>query len=108
MTSTPRTRTSSVAITGGYVVPVAGDPVEGGTVLVADGVITAVGTDVDIPDGVPVVDATGSWVLPGFIEAHAHLGVHEEGEGWARADFNETTDPVGAGLRNRKSTRLNS
>ena len=88
-----------MAITGGRVVPVVGEPIEDGTVLVVDGVITAVGQDVQVPDGVPVVDAAGSWVLPGFIEAHAHLGVHEEGEGWAGADFNETTDPVGAGLR---------
>src|SRR5699024_9983727 len=57
--SSLRTRTGSVAITGGYVVPVDGEPVDGGTVLVVDGVISAVGTDVTVPDGVPVLDATG-------------------------------------------------
>ena len=96
----PRLTTlGSVAITGGYVVPVMGEPIDGGTVLVVDGVITAVGSDVTVPSGVPVVDATGSWVLPGLVEAHAHLGVAEEGEGWAGADVNEMTDPDGAGLR---------
>lgn len=102
MTTSPqprRTRTSSVAVTGGRVVPVDGEPIDGGTVLVVDGVITAVGRDVAVPEGVPVVDARGSWVLPGFVEAHAHLGVHEEGEGWAGADVNEITDPDGAALR---------
>lgn len=94
-----RTRTASVAVTGGYVVPVDGEPIENGTVLVVDGVIAAVGADVEVPDGVRVVDASGSWVLPGFVESHAHMGVHEEGEGWAGADVNEMTDPVGAGLR---------
>src|SRR5690606_20924038 len=94
-----RTRTASVAVTGGYVVPVDGEPIENGTVLVLDGVIAAVGADVEVPDGVRVVDATGSWVLPGFVESHAHMGVSEEGEGWAGADVNEMTDPVGAGLR---------
>ncbi|QFZ16521.1 amidohydrolase [Saccharothrix syringae] len=89
----------NVAITGGYVVPVAGSPIEGGTVLVQDGRIVAVGADVEVPDGVPVVDAAGSWVLPGFVEAHGHLGVHEEGEGWAGQDTNEMTDPNGARLR---------
>ncbi|WP_158848546.1 amidohydrolase [Saccharothrix deserti] len=89
----------NVAITGGYVVPVAGEPVEGGTVLIQDGKIVAVGTDVEVPDGVPVVDAAGGWVLPGFVEAHGHLGVHEEGEGWAGQDTNEMTDPNGARLR---------
>ncbi|WP_189221061.1 amidohydrolase [Saccharothrix coeruleofusca] len=88
-----------VAITGGYVVPVSGEPVEGGTVLIRDGRIAAVGASVEVPDGVPTVDATGSWVLPGFVEAHGHLGVHEEGEGWAGQDTNEMTDPNGARLR---------
>ncbi|MCP3800150.1 amidohydrolase [Allokutzneria sp. A3M-2-11 16] len=90
-----------VAITGGYVVPVAGEPIDGATVLVQNGKITAVGADADVevPDGVPVVDASGSWVLPGFVEAHAHMGVHEEAEGWAGQDTNEMTDPVGARMR---------
>ncbi|XVS65038.1 amidohydrolase [Actinosynnema sp. CA-299493] len=89
----------NVAITGGYVVPVAGEPIEGGTVLIQDGKIVAVGPDVEVPAGVPVVDAAGGWVLPGFVEAHGHLGVHEEGEGWAGQDTNEMTDPNGARLR---------
>jgi imidazolonepropionase-like amidohydrolase len=91
--------TGSVAITGGRVVPVDGDPIENGTVLVVDGVIAAVGTDVDVPDGVDVVDASGRWVLPGFVDAHAHVGVHEEGEGAAGNDTNEMTDPNGARMR---------
>lgn len=89
----------NIAITGGYVVPVDGEPVEGGTVLIQDGKIVAVGMDVDIPDGVEVVDADGAWVLPGFVEAHGHIGVHEEAEGWAGQDTNEMTDPVGARMR---------
>ncbi len=90
---------SAVAITGGRVVPISGEPVEHGTVLVAAGKITAIGPDVRVPDGVPVIDATGSWVLPGFIEAHGHVGVHEEAEGWAGSDTNELTDPVTAQVR---------
>ncbi len=90
---------SAVAITGGRVVPISGEPVENGTVLVADGKITAVGADVQVPDGVQVIDAAGSWVLPGFIEAHGHVGVHEEAEGWAGSDTNEMTDPVTANVR---------
>jgi imidazolonepropionase-like amidohydrolase len=89
----------SVAITGGRVVPLDGDPIEGGTVLIVDGVIEAVGTDVSVPDGVRTVDATGRWVLPGFVDAHAHVGIDEEGQGWAGNDTNEMTDPNGARLR---------
>jgi imidazolonepropionase-like amidohydrolase len=89
----------SVAIVGGRVVPITGEPVDGGTVLVEDGRVAAVGGDVAIPDGVRVIDAAGSWVLPGFIEAHGHVGVHEEAEGWAGSDTNEMTDPVTAQVR---------
>ncbi|MET0135728.1 MAG: amidohydrolase [Kibdelosporangium sp.] len=91
----------TVAITGGYVVPVAGEPIEGGTVLIEDGKIVAVGTaeDVDVPDEAEIVDASGTWVLPGFVEAHGHAGVGEEGIGWAGRDYNEMTDPNGARLR---------
>jgi len=92
-------RTGSIAITGGRVVPVVGDQIDHGTVLVVDGTITAVGTDVPIPSGVEVVDATGRWVLPGLVDAHAHVGVHEEGEGAAGNDTNEMTDPNGARMR---------
>ncbi|MFI7637606.1 amidohydrolase [Nonomuraea sp. NPDC049400] len=87
------------AITSGYVVPIDGDPIDGGTVLVQNGKIVAVGRGVAVPEGIPVVDAAGGWVLPGFVEAHGHLGVHEEAEGWAGQDTNEMTDPNGARLR---------
>jgi len=91
----------STAVTGGYVVPVDGAPIEGGTVLVDGGVIVAVGpaADVDVPDDAEIVDASGAWVLPGFVESHGHVGVYEEGDGWAGLDVNEMTDPNGARLR---------
>ncbi|WP_136520560.1 amidohydrolase [Cellulomonas telluris] len=99
MSSATTVRPSVVAITGGYVVPVVGPPLEGGTVLVEDGRITAVGTDVAVPAGARVVDATGRWVLPGFVEGHGHVGLHEEGEGVAGNDTNEMTVPNAAAVR---------
>ncbi len=90
---------ASVAITGARLVPITGEPVESGTLLIRDGKIAALGSDVAVPDGTPVVDVGGSWVLPGFIEAHGHVGVHEEAEGWAGSDTNEMTDPVTAQVR---------
>src|ERR1022692_2158145 len=89
----------SVAIVGGRVVPIAGDPIEGGTVLLAGGKIVAVGADVAIPAGARVIDAAGSWVLPGFVEAHGHVGLHEEAQGWAGQDTNEASEPVTAQVR---------
>jgi imidazolonepropionase-like amidohydrolase len=89
----------SVAIVGGRVVPVAGAPLDSGTVLVRNGKIAAVGADVAVPAGIRAIDASGSWVLPGFIEAHGHVGVHEEAMGWAGQDTNEMTEPVTAQVR---------
>jgi imidazolonepropionase-like amidohydrolase len=90
---------AAVAIIGGRIVPISGEPLESGTVLVTGGKITAVGPDLAIPDGATVIDAAGGWVLPGFIEAHGHVGVHEEAEGWAGSDSNELTEPVTAQVR---------
>jgi imidazolonepropionase-like amidohydrolase len=90
----------STAIVGGRVVPVTGEPVDSGTVLFDRGKITAVGgPDLAVPAGAEVVDAAGRWVLPGFIDAHAHLGLSEEAEGWAGRDVNEMTKPVTAYVR---------
>jgi imidazolonepropionase-like amidohydrolase len=90
----------AIAIAGGRVVPIEGEPIEGGTVLLADGKIAAVGgPDLVVPASATRVDATGKWVLPGLIDAHTHLGAREEGEGWAGHDTNELTGPVQAHVR---------
>ena len=92
--------TKTIAISGGRVVPIEGGPIEGGTITISDGVITGVyEAGFTPPDGAEIIDATGKWVLPGFIDAHAHLGVHEEAEGWAGNDTNEMTNPVTAHVR---------
>ncbi|HEY2288688.1 MAG TPA: amidohydrolase [Streptosporangiaceae bacterium] len=91
--------TGTVAIVGGRVVPVTGAPLDGGTVLIADGRITAVGQGLVVPADATVIDAAGRWVLPGFIEAHGHVGVDEEAQGWAGDDTNEMTEPVTAQVR---------
>ena len=86
------------AITHAHVVPIEAEPFDG-TVLLEDGRITGLGPDLEIPAEAEVVHAEGGWLLPGFIDAHVHLGVWEEGEGWAGQDTNEMTDPVMAAAR---------
>lgn len=70
----------------------AGGPIEDGTLLVQDGTIVAVGSDVDTGDA-EVVDCSGRHLLPGFIDAHTHTGVAGEGakDDW---DTNETTEAI--------------
>lgn len=89
---------AALAITNAHVVPVEGEPFDG-ALVVEDGRIVALGADVSAPEGAEVIDAAGKWVVPGFIDAHTHLGTHEEAEGWAGNDTNEMTDPNTAGVR---------
>ena len=90
---------ASLAVVHARVVPIVGETVDDGTVLIEDGVITAVGADVAVPDGIRVVDAAGRWLLPGFFESHGHVGIHEEANGVAGNDTNELTSPNTAGVR---------
>lgn len=46
-----------------------------------------------------VLDVQGAWVLPGLIEAHAHIGITEEKWGTIGDDCNEQTNPVTPSLR---------
>ena len=71
------------AITGARVVTVSGRTIDNGTVVVSDGVITAVGRDASVPAGAWVIDGSGKTVYPGFVDAMTNLG-HPAAQG-ARA-----------------------
>jgi imidazolonepropionase-like amidohydrolase len=83
-------------ITNATVLTAAGDRIEGGSVLMRDGKIAAVGRQLTAPAGTEVVDARGKWVTPGIIDAHSHLGVYASPDVDAHSDGNEITDPVTA------------
>lgn len=68
------------------------EPVEG-IVLIDKGKILAVGK-AEVPEEAEIIDAGGKWVLPGFIDAHTHLGICEETYRIEGDDTNEMTDPV--------------
>lgn len=68
----------TVAITGGKIYTMTGgEPLEGATLVMEDGRIQAVGTDVPVPDGARVFDADGRTVTPGLIDAHGQIGLVE-------------------------------
>ncbi len=69
----------TIAITGGKVYPVSGPVIENGTVIIRNGVIVAVGSNVAIPADAQRVDATGKVVTPGIVNAATQLGLVEVG-----------------------------
>ncbi|HKR09847.1 MAG TPA: amidohydrolase family protein [Gemmatimonadaceae bacterium] len=76
----------TVAIVGGKVYPVSGPPIENGTVVITNGRITGVGTNVPVPAGAQRIDATGKTVTPGFVNSSTQLGVQEIGFGGPPVD----------------------
>ncbi len=90
-----------LAVTNGKVYTVTSGTFDQGTVLIEKGIIRQVGPagEVKIPPGADIIDARGGPVTPGFIDAHSHLGLAEEGVGWEGSDVNELTDPVTPHLR---------
>lgn len=69
----------TIAITGGTLYPVTGPKLANATVLIRDGRIAAVGTNVTIPAEAVRIDAAGRWVTPGLIDAGGQMGLVEIG-----------------------------
>ncbi len=76
--TTPR----EVLIKNATVMTVTRGTIKGGSVLVRDGKIAAVGTaaTVSAGPGALVIDATGKWVTPGLIDEHAHYPTDSHNE----------------------------
>ncbi len=63
------------AIRGAKVIPVSGPPIENATILIARGVITAVGKDLTIPDEAWIIEGKGLIVYPGLFDAFTDVGI---------------------------------
>ena len=79
--------------------PITAPDIPCGQMLVDAGKIVAIGERVDAPEGCEVIDAEGKLVCPGFIDAHTHIGLHEEAVRWEGADYNEMSNPVTPEMR---------
>lgn len=86
---------STTLIRGAIVLTGTGERLDGADVLIKDGRIAGVGTNLDAGDA-DVVDATGKWLTPGIIDVHSHLGVYASPGTASHSDGNEMTAPVTA------------
>lgn len=76
-----------------------GDIIENGIILIEDGKIKEVGSEINIPNECEVIDAKGNIITPGLIDSHSHIGIGEEGIGFEGQDYNEMSDPVTPQMR---------
>ena len=65
------------AITNARIVTVTGPPIEKGTVVFRNGIIEAVGTNINVPGDARIIDATGLTLYPGIIDALSDVGLEE-------------------------------
>ncbi len=82
--------TKVIAIRGAKIIPVVGDDIEGGTIIIKDGKIEAVGKDIVVPSGAEVVEAKGLCAYPGMIDGYSFLGLQEISGVSATVDNRET------------------
>jgi imidazolonepropionase-like amidohydrolase len=87
------------------ILTMAGENIEGGYILADKGKIVKLGSACEEADrfaaeeGCVVLDANGGYALPGFIDAHCHVGMCEDSVGFEGDDGNEMTDPVTPQMR---------
>ena len=83
-----------LVIEGATVWTAKGPPLEGATVVVREGRIASVGVGIEVPAGLPRIEAAGRALTPGFIDVHSHMGVYAWPGGNGSDDGNEATDPL--------------
>lgn len=81
-----------VALRGATIHTVTNGVIENGTIVFENGVIIAVGADVEIPAGARVVDVSGKHIYPGLIDAYSTVGISEIGSVDVSSDTNELGD----------------
>jgi len=86
-------------IKNGKVLTMEGTNYDCASILVENGKIAAIGEKLEAPAGAQVIDASGQFVLPGFVDAHTHLGLQNSAVRWEGSDVNEIADPVTPHMR---------
>lgn len=76
-----RSGIDTYAITGARIVIVSGPAIERGTIVIRDGLINAVGANVNAPADARIIDGTGLTVYPGLIDAYTNLGIPQPSPG---------------------------
>lgn len=88
-----------ILIKNAHILTMTGVDYDNGSILINDsGKIEKVSSKI-VCDSQTIIDARGQWVCPGFIDAHCHIGLFNDGMGAEGEDGNEATDPITPQLR---------
>jgi imidazolonepropionase-like amidohydrolase len=66
-------QSGAIVIKAKRILPVSGGPIEGGLIVIRDGRIEALGTDLEVPEGAQIIELPDGIVTPGLIDAHAAI-----------------------------------
>ncbi|MDP2137618.1 MAG: amidohydrolase family protein [Candidatus Didemnitutus sp.] len=72
-----------MVFSGAQIIPITGQPIARGVLVVQGGKITALGAlgSVAIPAGAEIHDATGKIIMPGLVDSHSHIGGGQGADG---------------------------
>jgi imidazolonepropionase-like amidohydrolase len=84
----------SLAIRAGKIWTITDGIITDGVIIVNDGKIKTVGDNIDIPEGIKVLDMSDNDVIPGMIDAHCHIGLSLD----IFSEMNETVAAVAADM----------
>jgi imidazolonepropionase-like amidohydrolase len=90
----PKGQYGTFALTNATVYTVTKGIINNGTVIIRNGKIEAVGTNITIPSGAEVIDCKGQFIYPGMIDSGTRLGLVEVSSDPRTTDFNEVGDVV--------------
>ncbi len=85
---------AKVALQGGRIIPVVGEEIPKGTLLIENGFIKAVGENVEIPYDAMVVDVSGKVLFPGMIDPHSSRGLDIANENLPVTPFLDVYDAI--------------
>ena len=97
-------------ITNAHVLTMEDKEYKNGYIIIEDGKIHSVGDvsalSMEQSAFDSVYDAKGAYALPGFIDAHCHVGLWAYGHGSEASDGNESSDPITPQLREYQYNKL--
>lgn len=86
-------------IINAHVLTMAGNEYENGFIEISEGKIAALGDMKDFSGAGSVFDAAGGYATPGLVDAHTHLGMLGDSQGFEGDDGNEDVEPITPHIR---------